>query len=330
MTTLIRTENLTKKYSAGNRFFCSKTAFTAVNNVSLEIREGESLGLIGESGCGKSTFGRAVCGLEKITEGKLFLGETDVTNLSKGEFRPYRKNIQMVFQNNLSAFNPKYTMYQSIEEVLKNFEELSKSDTDARIKAIFRSVGLDEKLLYRYPHQMSGGERQRANIARAIVLNPKVVICDEAVASLDYALRKSILKLLNDISGQYGVTYLFITHDLSTIRYVCSKIAVMYLGEVVEIMDVENMEQTMLHPYTKALFQSVLITDPVKRGTICRDKIGELEYLPKVETGCVFYNRCKYCTDRCQRDPPQLQQAEKGHMVACHNIEAFNVCTLRK
>lgn len=231
----------------------------------------------------------------------------------------------MIFQNNLSAFNPKYTLRQSIEEVLKNFENLSKRGRTERIAEIFSNVGLDERLLDRYPYELSGGERQRANIARAIVLNPKVVICDEAIASLDYSLRKNILNFLNDISEKNGVTYLFITHDLSTIRYVCSKIAIMYLGEVVEIMDVENMEHTMLHPYTKALFDSVLIADPCRRGTVKREYIGDIELLQKENSGCVFHNRFKHCTEQCIHIPPKLQQAAEDHMVACHNIGIVDV-----
>jgi len=320
MEALIKTEELTKAYPVRNGFWEKPDAVTAVNKVSLALQKGRSLGLIGESGCGKSTFGRAVCGLEKIDGGTLWFGGKDVTNLSRDAFRPYRRNIQMVFQNNLAAFDPKYTIRQSIEEVLNNFEPLCEAERSARVERSFEQVGLEHRLLNRRPNELSGGERQRANIARAIILNPQVVVCDEPLASLDYSRRKSILNLLRDIGREHDVTYLFITHDLSTIRYICSQIAVMYLGEIVEVMDVENVEGEMLHPYTQLLFQAVLVADPEKRGTVCREALDGAEPLFEHLTGCAFRNRCRFRSEICSVCKPVLQEITPGHFVACHRI----------
>ena len=316
MTVLLETRDLVKQYSKRDSLFKKSGDIVAVDKINLTLEKGKSIGLIGESGCGKSTFGRMICGLEKVTDGKVFLQGEDVTDYTMSQFRPLRKNIQMIFQNSFSAFDPKNTLGKSLDEVLRNFEDLTKEERLKRCVEVFKQVGLDPKLLNRYPNEVSGGQCQRANIARAIILNPSIVVCDEPVASLDFAIRKNILNLLKDISKKHDITYIFITHDLSTIKYVCDQVAIMYLGNMVEILDVDLLED-MKHPYTIELFNSILIADPNRR----RDRKKTIEVSEVVHTqalGCVYYERCKKHIDKCKNQKPKLKEISNGHKIACH------------
>jgi oligopeptide/dipeptide ABC transporter, ATP-binding protein, C-terminal domain len=319
MTMLLKTENLMKLYPIRKNVFQNIGFNYSVNDASLEIEHGLSMGLIGESGCGKSTFGRLLCGLEKSDGGKIIFLDQDISNYNLKEFQPMRKNIQMIFQNSGSTFDPKYTIGESIDEVLSHFKKISPAQRLKQIYKTLEEVGLNQYYFDRYPSELSGGERQRANIARAIILKPQFIICDEAVSGLDFAIRKSVLTLLNKISKENGITYLFITHDLSTLKYVCKKLAVMYLGKFVEIMDVEDMENQMCHPYTKALFDSILIPDINKRGINKRDNIGEISIDTNKIKGCRFNNRCKHCLGAiCREKEPEMKEVRSGHQVACH------------
>ncbi|RDY24610.1 ABC transporter ATP-binding protein [Romboutsia maritimum] len=317
MTVLVRAEDIVKSYEVSNQISRNKTTFKALDNVTIEIEKGQSIGLIGESGCGKSTLGKILVGLEKSNTGKVIVNQVDITNLKLKEMKPIRKNAQMIFQNTTSTFNPRSTIGQSIEEVIKNFEKTSKEDRVNIVKDILKKVGLDESFYNRYPNELSGGQCQRANIARAIVLKPKFVVCDEPVSSLDFSIRKNILNLLRQLSEDFGVTYLFITHDLSTIKYVCKKIAVMYLGKIVEILDIDKIEEKMSHPYTKILFDAVLVADPTKRGKR-REVMGEISQNVDLISGCNFQRRCNKCMEICKEKVPKLKEIEKGHSIACH------------
>lgn len=317
--TLLSTKDLKKYYGkekAGKNG--RDTLVKAVDGVSLNIVKGRSLALIGESGSGKTTFGKLVAGLGKSTSGTItFLGK-ELQGLRERELRPYRKELQMVFQSSSGVFDPGYTIGESICEVLKNYQKLSKAEYQDAVEEVLQKVGLEPSLKNRYVSQLSGGQCQRANIARALVLHPKLVICDEPVSSLDYSIRKQILNLLNDMSKEFGVTYLLITHDLSNVPYVCQAVAILYQGRVVEQMErTDAIEEMALHPYTKLLFQSIPATDPRNRK-IGKGKIERVMAVSPTQKGCCYQNRCEYCTELCRQQEPSLQEVADGHLVACH------------
>ncbi|MDO4647811.1 MAG: ABC transporter ATP-binding protein [Eubacteriales bacterium] len=311
MGTLLKTEHLKKYYG-------SKTIVRAVDDVSLEIKEGASLALIGESGSGKTTFGKVAANLEKATDGKIFFQGEEITNLKTSQMRKHRKNMQMIFQSSGGVFDPSYTIGENIQEILKNYEKLSKTEYDERIEEALMQTGLDPSLKNRYVKQLSGGQCQRANIARALILKPKLVICDEPVSSLDYSIRKQILNLLNDIQHKYSVTYLLITHDLSNVPYLCKEVAIMYMGTIVEYMeDTTDMKERAQHPYTKKLFDSIPASDPLKR-TVGQKKLEMVGVGVYADQGCPYQNRCPQCKQICKEARPELKEVAKGHKVACH------------
>ena len=298
------------------------TKVQALTDVNFTVEKGEYVAIMGESGSGKTTFGKLVAGLEKPSEGTIsFLGK-EVQNLKERDFRPFRRELQMIFQSSNGVFDPTYTIGESIREVMQNYMPMSPAEYEDAIDEILEKVGLEPAMKHRYVSQLSGGQCQRANIARALVLRPKLVICDEPVSSLDFSIRKQILNLLNDMQEEFGLTYLLITHDLSNVPYVCKAVAIMYQGKVVEYIDrTDCIWQLALHPYTKLLFQSIPATDPRKR------KIGMNDYtdLHISETaaakGCCYQNRCSLCTKKCKKEKPELVLAGDGHWVACHHFE---------
>lgn len=311
MERLLETKHLRKYYERGNQI-------KAVDDVSLSICQGKSMGLIGESGSGKTTFGKLAAGLESVTSGTVtFMGQ-EIQNMKEREFRPYRKDLQMIFQSSGGVFDPSYTIGESIGEVLNNYKNLSKTETEEAIVEVLKKVGLEANFRNRYVNQLSGGQCQRANIARALVLHPRLVICDEPVSSLDYSIRKQILNLLKEIQEEFKVTYLLITHDLSNIPYVCDAVAIMYQGKIVEQMDfAKDIEKKAVHPYTRLLFQSIPAADPFKRKI--NADTGEKIYLDTLNReGCSFQNRCKECKKKCKEQAPVLQEISKGHWTACH------------
>lgn len=311
MEILLETKDLKKYYGRGS-------LIKAVDGVSLEVCQGKSLGLIGESGSGKTTFGKLAAGLERATSGQIRFLDREIQNMRESQLRPYRKDLQMVFQSSNGVFDPSYTVGESIREVLNNYVKLSKSNSEERVVEALGKVGLDPELRNRYVNQLSGGQCQRANIARALVLHPKLVICDEPVSSLDYSIRKQILNLLREIQQEYGVTYLLITHDLSNIPYVCHQVAIMYQGKIVEKIDrTDAIEQEALHPYTKLLFQSIPATDP-RRRKISLETGEKLFSTDSGAGGCNFQNRCSLCDQRCKDREPALTEVAPGHWVACH------------
>ena len=316
MSILLETKNLKRYYGKKHQ----KTLVKAVDQVSLKIEKGKSLALIGESGSGKTTFGKLIAGLEKPTEGSITFQGREIQKLSNKELRNVRRNMQMIFQSSGGVFDPQYTIGESITEILKNYEKMTAAQYREKVSEILQKVGLDARYANRYVYSLSGGQCQRANIARALVLRPKLVICDEPVSSLDYSIRKQILNLLRDMQREFDVTYLLITHDLSNVPYVCQHVAIMYQGTIVEyIKSTENIEKIAIHPYTKLLFASIPARRPEDRKIMSE---GENSSMAEVfEQGCSFQNRCNKCTVQCQTARPALREISKGHFVACHCCE---------
>ncbi len=306
---IVEVKGLSKAYGR------EKPPIYAVYQASFNIRKGEILGLVGESGCGKSTLGRLLLRLEKPTEGTICFDGQDITNYSFGEMRKIRSRMQMIFQGSSNAFNPYYTVRQIIGELLQNYRKMNAAERDERIVSMLEMVGLDGSYMGRYSHELSGGQRQRVGIARALILNPDFVVCDEAVSSIDFALKKQILKLLADLKKQNGYTYLFISHDMTAVNAICDRVMVMYLGNVMEILP--NTETKAVHPYTQALMAATLEPDPrvMREKNVLFKEAGELS-VPKA--GCVFQSRCLYTQEKCTCRHPELREINDGHFLACH------------
>lgn len=313
MSTLVKTEHLKKYYG-------KKKIVKAVDDVSLEIHAGSSMALIGESGSGKTTLGKLIAGLEKPTDGKFWFQGNEMEQLSEKQFRKYRNNLQMIFQSSNGVFDPGYTIGENIMEILKLHEKLSTGEYEDRVREALIQTGLDPDIRNRYVGQISGGQCQRANIARALVLRPEFVICDEPVSSLDYSIRKQILHLLNDLQETYEMTYLLITHDLSNVPYLCKEAAIMYQGRIVEFLNhTDHLEQTVKHPYTIDLFDSIPVKEPRLRrtGQVRSEKIFSDKILEK---GCPYQGRCSRCSSKCLEVEPKLKEIATRHFVACHII----------
>jgi len=306
-------KNLKKSYPLSKHVLLN-----AVNDVSLEIKKGETLGLVGESGCGKSTLGKLLLGLEKCDSGEIFFCGEDISRFNFRQMQPLRKHMQMIFQNSSDSFNPYYTIRQIIEEPLNNYGKTNAAQNESIIRDMIKKVGLDESFLTRFASELSGGQRQRVGIARALILTPEFVVCDEAVSSLDYAIRNKIIDLLNELKKRNNLTYLFISHDISAINQICTRVMVMYRGEIMEILPSLQNREKKRHPYTKALLAATLGIDP-------RDRKANNILFRKEEkedgNGCPFYHRCLYSKDKCAHVRPILKPADKdGHLCACHLV----------
>lgn len=318
-TPLLATYDLVKHYHRGNDFlFKDKEKVRAVDGVSLEIREGEILGLVGESGCGKSSLTRLLMRLENPTAGKIyFLGE-EITTCQGEKLRDWRRNIQIVFQDAYASLNPRMKVAQIIGEPLENFAEGSSSDRMKKIEHLLEIVGLEQEHLWRYPHEFSGGQRQRIAIARALALHPRLIIFDEPIASLDVSIQAQVMNLLRELWEKYGLSYLFISHDLAAVKYLSHRIAVMYLGRIVEIMESRLLREEGIHPYTRSLLAAIPFPDPRKRMTESRLIKGEPPSPINLPNGCRFHPRCMRVMDICRCKEPELKERGDGHQVACH------------
>jgi peptide/nickel transport system ATP-binding protein len=303
----------------------------AVDDVSFEIPQGETLGLVGESGCGKTTVGRAIARAYRPTAGSVLYnsGDGKVVNLAAMEekdLRAYHQEIRMIFQDPYSSLNPRIPVYEIVGESLINLTRLGRGEIEDRVKEALVRVGLRPEYIRRYPHAFSGGERQRVGVARALVTNPKLVICDEAVSALDVSVRAQVLNLLEDLRRDLNLTYLFVSHDLSVIRYICDRVVVMYVGKVVESALVNDLYTSPKHPYTEALMSAVPIQNPRQRAMETRIRLeGEIADPSNPPSGCYFHPRCRFAQERCKTEPPALRHLTPDRTVACHFAEQLDL-----
>ncbi len=310
-------------YHTGSLWTKKKGFIYAVDGVDLSIKKGETLGLVGESGCGKSTTLRAVAQLYKPTAGSVMLKGKELTTATQAEVMKARKDMQIVFQDPYASLNPRMTTRDIVAEPMRIFTKakilsLTKNEIDERVEQLLERVGLSRFFKNRYPHEFSGGQRQRIGIARALALKPDLVLCDEPVSALDVSIQSQILNLFKDLQEEFGLTYMFIAHDLAVIQYISNRIAVMYLGVIVELSASAELYQKPLHPYTQALLSAAPIPDPaVERQRKRIILTGDVPSPDKVRTGCYFYDRCSKRMDKCSKNVPKLKDAGGGHQVAC-------------
>lgn len=315
MEKLIEVENLCKEFPIKKGFFNKQVgSIYAVNNINIDMYKQETLGLVGESGCGKSTTGRCILCLIPSTKGTVKFKGEDISNASKN----LRSKMQIIFQNPYSSLNPRMTIKDILEEPLIIHKTMPKNELKTRINDLIDMVGLSSSSLVRYPHEFSGGQRQRIGIARSLALNPEFIVCDEPVSALDVSVQAQIINLLEELKKDLGLTYLFISHDLSVIRYICNRVAVMYLGEIIELSSVERLFSKPLHPYTQALLSAIPIPDPSKNinGKILLK--GDLPNPANPPSGCKFHTRCIHSMDICKNIHPEKIEVEPEHYVNCH------------
>ncbi len=290
----------------------------AVSDVSLEIRQGETLALVGESGCGKSTLGRLLLRLIEVTSGQVLFEGTDIGVLKGKELREFRKQMQIIFQDPYASLNPRMNVEKIISEPLVTHKVYAtKEETRNRVLELMQEVGIPVEFIHRYPHQFSGGQRQRIGIARALALNPKLIVCDEPVSALDVSIQSQVLNLLDDLQDQYDLTYLFISHDLSVVRHISDRVCVMFLGCICEVGDTADIYAKPMHPYTRFLLDSVPQPDPTRRDAEKELLTGEIPSPVNPPSGCRFRTRCPYATEKCAREVPEMREIQ-GRQVACH------------
>lgn len=314
---LVSVKDVSKTFSVNKGFGSKKKLVHAVNDISFDIFKGETFSLVGESGCGKSTTGRLINHLVSPDKGEIIFDEKNITNIKEKEMRSLRSEIQMIFQDPYGSLNPRMRVQDLIGEPLLVHTKMSSGERLKKVHELLEVVGLSPLHGERYPHEFSGGQRQRIGIARALTVNPKLIIADEPVSALDVSVQAQVLNLLQDLQKEYNLTYLFISHDLSVVEMISDRIAVMYLGSIVEIAPKDKLYDKPTHPYTKALLSAVPIPDPTKK----RNRIvikGDIPSPTNLPSGCLFRTRCPYVTDRCKEERPKLQEIEEGHFVSCH------------
>jgi oligopeptide transport system ATP-binding protein len=320
--TLIRVENLVKHFPITRGFFQKKIgAVRAVDDVSFSIQRGETLGLVGESGCGKSTTGRCILQLHKPTSGQVEFEGVDLVHLKEEELRRMRRSMQMIFQDPYASLNPRMTVGNIVGEPLLIHKVASGKEVDERVVHLLEIVNLNPSFASRYPHEFSGGQRQRIGVARALSLQPSFIVCDEPISALDVSIQAQVVNMLEELQEQFNLTYLFIAHDLSVVRHISTRVAVMYLGIVVEVAGRKELYNSPLHPYTQALLSAVPIPDPFaearRRRTILE---GDVPSPADPPSGCRFRTRCPVAKEGCSESRPEFREVHPGHFVACHLI----------
>jgi len=322
MPPLLKVQNVSKHFQIKSSFidkylFKKQNTVKAVSNISFDIRQGETLGLIGESGCGKSTLGRVILRLHEPTRGNVFFGSEEVTALKQQELKTIKRKMQIIFQDPYASLNPRMSVENIISLPLKVHESLSKQEMDQRVADITERVGLKPQHLRRYPHQFSGGQRQRIGIARALIMRPEFVVCDEPVSALDVSIQAQIIQLMGKLKDEFSLTILFISHDISVVAYLSDRIAVMYLGELVEIGEVGELLKNPLHPYTKVLLDAIPQVEHigVHKRIILK---GDIPSPLSPPSGCKFHTRCPEATERCSSEVPVSREYSTNHWVSCH------------
>lgn len=322
-TPLLEVKNLRKYFpvGSGGLFGGNKNNLKAVDGVSFRINQGETLGLVGESGCGKSTTGRTILRLYEVTDGEIIFDGQDITHIPNHKLLPYRKRMQMIFQDPYASLNPRMTVNDIVGEGISTHNIAEGSERRDRIYYLLEKVGLKREHANRYPHEFSGGQRQRVGIARALAVEPDLVICDEPISALDVSIQAQVVNMMEDLQQEMGLTYLFIAHDLSMVKHISNRIGVMYLGMLCEVADSNELYAHPLHPYTKALLSAIPIPDPKvtrqnKRIILEGDVPSPIDPPP----GCRFASRCPLVSDRCRQETPELTERGSGHFVACHNV----------
>lgn len=315
---LLKCEDVKVYYPVQNGLFTQKSYVKAVDGVNLEIKEGEVFGIVGESGCGKSTLGKAICKLYEPTDGKIIYDGEDIAKYSPKQMRPVRKGIQMVFQDPYASLNPRMSVRDIIAEpLIIHGLAKTKEEIDNRVIELVRKVGLDVYHVNRYPHEFSGGQRQRIGIARALAVEPKLIIADEPVSALDVSIQSQVLNLMNQLKKELNLTYIFVAHDLSVVEHISDRVGVMYLGNFVEVADKKKLYGNPCHPYTQALLSAVPIPDPkAKKERIILE--GNIPSALNPPTGCKFHTRCSKCMEICKQKAPEKVMIEEGHEVYCH------------
>lgn len=317
MNALVEIKNLVKYFPVrGGMFGSGKGIVHALDGISFDIKRGETLGLVGESGCGKSTLARIIAKLIAPTKGSVLFEGKDISTLDKESFKTFRRNVQMVFQDPYASLNPRMTVGQIVGEPLTIHRVARGKDNIGKVTALLDKVGISPDAIYRYPHEFSGGQRQRIGIARSLALKPKLIIADEPVSALDVSIQAQILNLLNDLQKDFGLTYLFIAHDLRVVKYISDRVVVMYLGKIMEIADSKRLYEQPWHPYTEALLSAIPQLHPQKK----KERIvlkGDIPSPITPPSGCRFHTRCRYARGRCQKEEPSLIQKD-SRFFACH------------
>ncbi len=324
---LLEVKNLKKHFIVGSDFFGgNKKVLTAVDGIDFVINKGETFGLVGESGCGKSTTGRTIIRLYEPTDGEIIYDGVDIASLSQREMLAYRQKIQMIFQDPYASLNGRMTVTDIIAEGIDthNIFDGDEDKKQRRIYDLLERVGLKREHASRYPHEFSGGQRQRIGIARALAIEPELIICDEPISALDVSIQAQVVNMLEDLQNEIGLTYLFIAHDLSMVKHISDRIGVMYLGVMMEVAASDELYDKPLHPYTKALLSSIPVPDPKaakdKRIILEGDVPSPINPTP----GCRFATRCRYCEENCNTETPEYREVLPGHFAACHHIEKIN------
>ncbi len=317
---LIRVEHLVKHFAVRLGAYGERKATVhAVDDVSFDVFPGETLGLVGESGCGKSTTGYTIVQLSRATSGKTYYRDTDLTTLSEKALRPIRQKVQIIFQDPYSTLNPRMTIGNAIAEPIRVHKLLPDKEVMGRVVELLKDVGLDERATNRYPHEFSGGQRQRICIARSLACTPEFVVCDEPISALDVSIQAQIINLLQDLQEKYNLTYLFIAHDLSVVRHISDRVAVMYLGKIVEMAPKEGLFENPHHPYTRALLSAVPMPDPHSEKKRKRIVLGgDVPSALEPPSGCRFHPRCPLADEKCASQAPEWRQVDTGSWVACH------------